>query len=601
MRCSEPLILIVLAALAAPLGAQEPTSESPVPSSGDRTWALDAGLSEDGRLVAFRALDGGVVRLFVRNAFDDAASGVAVTPEGTAVSWWAWAPEARHIVFRAEGDPRLHSVPLTSDEPDGAVDPGSLRDLTYETDGSARLAGFGPGPADALVEVPGRWPDAPDLIRVSLESGERTTVATNDGSIHRWIPDERGEPRLAIRPGGDEETELVRRRGEGFLPIYRCEGGETCEPAGFHPDGRIWLRTDRGRDRLALVLLDPLTAEEEEVRPDLTGDPEAVFRSDSLFHEAVERVAEVAGDARLTFHRSPGHGPRVMVTAENGNGATAFLHDRWSGEVIRILELDPGARAGLRGGVAPPAPDPEVLRAVRLGYRITEDDPGATAVEMERRIDERTERGRRVWQVVDEAEVPTYDPLDLDLPDLSDDPEMEPDPFEDGLTPTGRTRASDTTILDGASLAPIRRRAEGPLSIRLDFEDGRVVGAVEVGGFETPVDRELEAPAWTEGAAMEMLVAALPLETGYRTSFAILQGEEAELLTVELAVGEGDQVTTPAGAFEVLRLTIVSDPAGGIDEEWLVLGSAPHYLVRAVVRIDGLTRTTELIDAGGLR
>jgi hypothetical protein len=607
MRSSEPLVLTVLAVLAAlpgvapgtPLGAQEPAPESPVPVTADRT-ALDAGLAPDGRLVAFRALDGGMARLFVRDAFHDGAPTVPVTPEGTAVAWWTWAPDGRHILFRVEGA-GLYGVPLTPDGPGGPPAAGQPRNLTPGTDGPVRLAGFGPTPSDALIEVPGRWPDAPDLVRVSLESGERATVATNDGSIQRWIPDERGDARLAIRPGGDEETELVRIRDDRFLPIYRCEAVETCEPAGFNADGRVWLRTDRGRDGPALVLLDLITAEEEEVRSDLTGDPEAAFRSDSVFHEAVERVTEVAGDARLTFHRTRGDGPRVMVTAENGSRVTAFLHDRWSGEVIRVLELDPGARSALRGEVAPPAPDPAALRAIRLDYRITEDDPGSTPVEMERRIEERSVRGRRVWQVVDEAEVPTYAPLDLDIPDLPDDPEMEPDPFEDGPTPTGRIRASDTVVLDASSLAPISRRTEGPLSIRLDFEDGRVVGAVDVGGFGTPVDRELASPAWTEGAAVEMLVAALPLEPGYRTRFDILSGEDVAPLGAELAVDEGDRVTTPAGTFEVLRLTIVSDPAGRVEEEWLVLASAPHYLVRAIVRIEGLTRTTELIDAGGLR
>jgi hypothetical protein len=60
-------------------------------------------------------------------------------------------------------------------------------------------------------------------------------------------------------------------------------------------------------------------------------------------------------------------------------------------------------------------------------------------------------------------------------------------------------------------------------------------------------------------------------------------------------------VTTPAGTFDVLGLTIRSDAVGGVDQEWFVRAAAPHYLVRAVIRSDDMVETVELTDAGGLR
>jgi hypothetical protein len=230
-----------------------------------------------------------------------------------------------------------------------------------------------------------------------------------------------------------------------------------------------------------------------------------------------------------------------------------------------------------------------------------EDDPGTRPVEVVRTIERRSESGRDVWRIVDVAEVPTFEAPALDFDALPDDDPEEEDPFAEMAYPGGTTRASDTVIVDAGTLMPLRRRAVGPFSMRLDFREASVVGAVESDGFSVPVDLETGGPIWSDDAALELLVASLPLGEGYATRFVLFDAQALEPATVDLTVVAPDRVTTEAGTFQVWRLSLVSDLDDEARTEWLVRAEAPHYLVQATIRAGTLRRTIELTDAGGLR
>lgn len=647
------LMLAVILGIAGPLApsairAQEPlTSPEPDSSATDTLLtaspttasraaarlALDAELSPDGQRVAFRAPENGAPRLFVRDVLDTLAAPRPLTPVGRSVGSYAWAPDGRHVVFTDEAGRRLAVVRLEdegADEDEGAegeraggaseaagVDRNaplpapSSSEIIADAGGRVRIAGFAPEPVAVLAEVPGRWPDAPDLVRIDLETGARTVVARNDGGVRRWIPDEAGTARLAVREDEDGGTELVRHRQGELVPVYRCGADEVCEPTGFHPDRRIWIRTSRDRDAPALVLLDPLTAEVEVVRPDLGTDTRAAFRDEAALVEATSAVRDVVGaDAALTFHRPTYDGARWLVEARGSGSSEILLFDRWAGAVEPVLGL---ARPPSPSATTP-APDPSVLEPVRLAYRITEDEGVTPPVEMTRRIERGSEVGSAVWRVVDEARVPTYATpdmealADMDLDALADDPDAvdeiladDPsfDPFAEPSAPTGRTDATDVVLLDGSTLAPVRRRAEGAMAIRLDFSDGGVSGLMGTEGFETPVDVATQGAVWPDGAALETLIATLPLAEGYRTRIPVLETETAAVDTVRITVTGTDEVTTPAGSFDVWRLRLESSAHPERQETWLVRRGSPHHLVRAEMRLDDLVRITELTDAGG--
>jgi hypothetical protein len=620
MRCSRMRWTVGLAAagsllVASAVEAQEPPTVPDRAAEADTLQAevassppvaLDARLSPDGRSIAYRVLEDGIPRLYVRGVAEapDAAHGVDASPAG--VSEYAWAPDGRHILFSGEagGGVWVVRLPEPSAVASEAVRP---RELIAVPGGEARIAGFAPDPLSALVEVPGQWPAAPDLVRVELATGARSPVVQNEGGVRRWVVDEDGAPRLGIRRDEDGGTELARYRDGALVPIYRCAADETCDAVGFHPDGRLWIRSDRGRGAPALLLLDPLTFEEEVVRTDAGDDVHGAFREESAAVEATARVrALVGGDAALTFHEPRAEGGRLLVTARTPAGAELLLLDRWAGSVGRMLPL----AAASESPAAPPVPRPDVLVPARLEYRVTDDDPLVPPTDLERTIESTVANGVPVWRVVDVADVPTYEmpsfaPAVMEgdaaaVDDaFADDPDH--DPFAEFGATGDRARATDTTVLDAVTLEPIRRRADGPVRLELDYADGTVTGLVDTQGFERPVDVDVEGRAWSDGAALEMLVAASPLAAGYRSRITLLDTQTLDVAAVTFEVRGAQEVTTDAGTFDAWRLTFTSDADAERVETWLVRRAAPHYLVRAELRTGDLVRITELTGAEGLR
>lgn len=607
------------------VAAQDSATDTPTTAAEmDRVVALDAALSPDGRRLAFRVLESGAPRLFVRDVLDTAAAPGPLTPPDLSVGGYAWTPDSRQIVFSDEVGRGLMVV---RDE-DATVDPRAApppsRELISDEAGGVRIAGFASDPMAVLAEIPGSWPDAPDLVRIDLETGDRAVVVRNEGGVRRWLPDDDGLPRLAVREDEDGGTEVVRYREGELLPVYRCAAREVCEPVAFHPDGRVWMRSDRGRGTPALLLLDPLTSEMEVVREDAGSDPRSAFREDETFDAATSAVqsavqasevspATADGEVRLTFHEPTADRGRWLVTARGAGGAELLLFDRWAGTVTSVLPL-----AGDRlPSTVTAVPEPSTLTPIELGYRTTEEGTDAPPVEMTRRIERDTEEGADVWRVVDRADVPMYTMPDADLDALVAEAEEltgdesraedpfgdEPlfDPFAEPTAPTGTTRATDTTILDAGTLVPLLRRAEGAVDIRLDLTDGGVSGVVATQDMETPVEAVVDGAVWFDGAALEILVSALPLDASYRTRVPVFEAQMSAVDTVHVTVTGADEVTTPAGSFDVWRITLSSAASPERVEEWLVRRSAPHYLVRAELRLDDVVRITELVDAGGLR
>lgn len=585
MRCSTNLGLLVLW-LAPVAAAQGP--------------ALDARLAPDGGRVAYRAMADGAVRLFVRQ-IDDSTS-VAVTPAGVSVETYAWAPDARRLVYRAAADGHLYVVAPGEDP----------RDLTPGASGPVRLAGFAPEPVAAVVELPGRWPGAPDLHRVDLATGEHVPLVVNDGGVREWLVDAEGVPVVGVREGPAGEEELVLVRGDTLTPFYSCGVGETCDALGMHVDGRVWVRSNRNRPAPALVLVDPLTLGEEIVRADLRADPAGVFRSDSLFRRDTTRLREALGRLPNDWQEPVAGASRMLVTARDSAGATLYLFDRWAGTVRPLLPLTGGGSGA--NGPAAPVPDTLLLREAELRYRVTDAElqtPPVAPVNVERRIERRTERGRAVWRVVDEAEVPVFGAIELDTAALMADPTTDPtadptadptfDPTFDPPEPEGTADAEETTLVDAATLSPISRTVTGPVSSTLVFGPGSVTGTAQSAGFETAVDVTVPGTLWADGAALELLVAALPLAEGYATRLVLFDSEALDTATVRLVVEGSDSVRTPAGAFDVWRLTIAALAGTRARQEWLVRREAPHYVVRAITRFEDLVRTVELTDVEGLR
>lgn len=112
-----------------------------------------------------------------------------------------------------------------------------------------------------------RDPQLFDVFRIDVTTGESTLVAENPGNIVGWMTDHASKLRVAIASDGVNKTLLYRDdEVEPFRPVVTTNFRETVAPLFFTFDNqRLYVLSNRGRDRIAVFEFDPETAREGEV------------------------------------------------------------------------------------------------------------------------------------------------------------------------------------------------------------------------------------------------------------------------------------------------------------------------------------------------
>ncbi|MGC1817345.1 MAG: S9 family peptidase [Casimicrobiaceae bacterium] len=128
---------------------------------------------------------------------------------------------------------------------------------------------------DALPEFPDRLliglnrrvKEVFDVYDLDLATGKLTLVAENPGDITAWGADHAGQIRYAIATDGVNNTYLYRESGDGkFKPVLTTSFREQFAPQFFTADNKkLYVASNIGRDKVAIVLVDPATAKEGEV------------------------------------------------------------------------------------------------------------------------------------------------------------------------------------------------------------------------------------------------------------------------------------------------------------------------------------------------
>ncbi len=128
---------------------------------------------------------------------------------------------------------------------------------------------------DPLVEFPGRMliglnqrvKEVFDAYELDLATGKLTLVAENPGNITSWGADHAGRIRYAIATDGVNNTYLYRDGGNGsFEAVLTTTFRDQFAPQFFTADNRkLYVGSNIGRDKVAIVLVDPATAKEERV------------------------------------------------------------------------------------------------------------------------------------------------------------------------------------------------------------------------------------------------------------------------------------------------------------------------------------------------
>lgn len=219
-------------------------------------------ISPDGKHLSYLAPYADRMNLYVRPTAGGAA--VRITSETErSLAGYMWADNERLLFMKDTGGDenyRLYGVNL-----DGS-------DLRAYTD----FPGVRTTLIDDLEEVPGqvliglnrRNPEVFDPYRLDLATGELTQLAENPGNWQGWMTDHAGRLRAVTAIVDGVNTQILYREteAEDFRPVLTTNFKEMVSFMEFTPDDkRVYAATNLGRDKVALVLMDPATCAELEL------------------------------------------------------------------------------------------------------------------------------------------------------------------------------------------------------------------------------------------------------------------------------------------------------------------------------------------------
>lgn len=120
----------------------------------------------------------------------------------------------------------------------------------------------------------------------------------------------------------------------------------------------------------------------------------------------------------------------------------------------------------------------------------------------------------------------------------------------------------DITTVDKKSLQPIKRDVQqGPLVMKFEYSKDEITGSITAQGKIENVKEEIHGAMFAEGAGSKNILACLPLEEGYSTSFRNFDMKSKEIKVMKLKVLAKESITVNAGTFETFKLEL--KPANG--------------------------------------
>jgi len=214
-------------------------------------------LSQDGKYLSWLAPYRTRLNVFVRPLAGGRARRVT-SETARDLSGYFW--KGDRILYEKDfgGDENFHLVSI-------GLDGKRMRDLTPGEKLTAEVVDDLPDDDQHLLVSHNRR-DAQvfDVYRIDVKTGEERLVAQNPGNITGWLTDHAGKLRVAMATDGVSTSLLYRAREEDpFQTILTTSFKETVAPLFFtFDDQRLYVASNRGRDKTALFEFDPVTAKE---------------------------------------------------------------------------------------------------------------------------------------------------------------------------------------------------------------------------------------------------------------------------------------------------------------------------------------------------
>jgi dipeptidyl aminopeptidase/acylaminoacyl peptidase len=122
-------------------------------------------------------------------------------------------------------------------------------------------------PTDILVSHNQRDKQVFDVYRIDVATGASRLVARNPGNITGWVTDHDGRVRAAVATDGVDTSLLTRAtEADEFKTVLKTNFRESADPLLFTADNKkLYVASNLGRDKKAVVVLDPATGKEEQL------------------------------------------------------------------------------------------------------------------------------------------------------------------------------------------------------------------------------------------------------------------------------------------------------------------------------------------------
>ncbi len=218
-------------------------------------------LSPSGDSISFMKPYKNRMNVFVQRRGGGAATRVTSETERD-VAGYIWKGDDRILYVKDfKGDENFHIVAVNKDGT-------HLQDLTpFDKVRAGIVDDLKEHPTDILITLNKRKPEVSDVYRLNVVTAELKLVAENPGNITGWLTDHAGALRVAVATDGVNSTLLYRETQAGaFKQVLTTDFRETVAPLMFtFDDKKLYASSNHGRDKQAIVILDPRTGKEEQV------------------------------------------------------------------------------------------------------------------------------------------------------------------------------------------------------------------------------------------------------------------------------------------------------------------------------------------------
>ena len=162
---------------------------------------------------------------------------------------------------------------------------------------------------------------------------------------------------------------------------------------------------------------------------------------------------------------------------------------------------------------------------------------------------------------------------------------------------------SDVTKLNKSTYMPLNREVnQGPVSMKIEFVDGKAQGLMSMNGQNQRIDIDLEGEVYTDGGSMELLIASLPLEADYKSYLKIFNLQKQKVENCQVEVTAVETIEVPAGSFETYKVEFKgADASPGGATYWVDTKQRITIKTKAInPEMGGAIYTAELskMDAG---